>query len=376
MKLCKKWLAGLTVASLAFAAPAAAQDEGSMQAGKAKVSVGGGTAILTLPDVDSFLTLNALILGNNRVLDSFKFTDDFGDEIGWNVNASIEAPIGVGKTLSLNGFWANIDDKDTARCDHSATTQCVINSLVDAPGINNNNGTLAGESIVSSAERDVDQWGVSLEAKRQLYPGISGVTQAPPRRYVSLGADVRGIDQDLDVDLRFLNAPAGIGPVTYSEDLDTRYYGAYAAWGGDVRPFLFKGMWERLGLQSSFQLRGGIYYADTDYSGRIVDPTQGIGLGPNSSLNLSDDDVAFIGGLVLETKKRIGHRATLSLKSEYEYYSYVPDMAYNQVDVSATRPGGQVGTVINDDDAFSLRSSLRLTIGLGGRDLYKDAAYK
>ena len=46
-------------------------------------------------------------------------------------------------------------------------------------------------------------------------------------------------------------------------------------------------------------------------------------------------------------------------------------MAYNQVD-GIGGVGGQVGTVINDDDAFSMRSSLRLTIGLGPRTLYQE----
>lgn len=87
--------------------------------------------------------------------------------------------------------------------------------------------------------------------------------------------------------------------------------------------------------------------------------------------------MAFIGGLTLETRKRIGRRATLSLKSVYEYYSWVPDMRYNDVD---TRAGGGTflltgpndGTSIDDDDAFSAMTSLRLTIKLGPDSLFEE----
>ena len=71
---------------------------------------------------------------------------------------------------------------------------------------------------------------------------------------------------------------------------------------------------------------------------------------------------------------RIGRRTTVSLKNAGEYYSYVPSMAYNQVDVSAggtTAIGGQRGTMIVDDEAFSASSMLRLTIGLGPDAIYQ-----
>lgn len=349
-----------------------------MQFGNATVSVGGGTAILTLPDIPSFVTRNANVAGATFI-SGFKFSDDFDDEIGWNINGSIQAPMGANTTVSLNGFWANIDDKDSARCDHGPgiATACTWFALVDDPTVSagGSQSSAPGDSIISNADREVDQWGVSLEAQRQLPPTVSGVTQAPPRRFLAVGADARGIDQDLDVALRWIT-PNAIGPATYAEDLDTRYYGAYVAWGGDINPFLFKGLWQRWGLHSTFKLRGGIYYADTDYSGRIVDQTAAPFSNISSALSLSEDDVAFIGGLVTETSKRLGKRALLSLRSEYEYYSYVPEMAYNTVNQNAAGiaagAGGQLGTVINDDDAFGARTSLRLTIKLGPDELFRE----
>ena len=79
--------------------------------------------------------------------------------------------------------------------------------------------------------------------------------------------------------------------------------------------------------------------------------------------------MAFIGGLTLETRKRIGRRATLSLKSDYEYYSYVPDMNYNDTINGNVLLGPNVGTTIGDSDAYAMRTSLRLTIKLGPREI-------
>jgi hypothetical protein len=230
-----------------------------------------------------------------------------------------------------------------------------------------------GETIRTSTDRDVDHWGGSVEAKLITGSGISGVTRTPKRRYLAFGADVRGIHQDLDVGI--VNSRPGFTTATYTEDLDTTYYGVYAAWGRDYSlPFLGR-IARSGGLQSSFLLRGGIYYAETDYDGSLVDGTSPQQLA-TSTLSLSRDEVAFIGGMVLETTKQFGPRTTLSLRSAYEYYSYVPAMAYNQVDTSNTGVhaiGGQAGTVINDDDAFSARTSLRLTIKLGPDSVFDES---
>lgn len=346
-----------------------------MQVGNATISVGGGTAILTLPDVPSFLTFNADNGGirPNPFINGFEFSDDFDDEIGWNINGSIEAPLGVNKSISLSGFWANINDKDSARCDDPGPTgSCFVFALVDDPAV------LTGKSFTgnltsatSIAKREVDFWGASLEVKRQLNPSISGPIQAPPRRFLAVGADIRGIHQDLDAKVIDLGGFAKT--ITYTEDLDTDYYGITASFGGDFPRLVLGGLWERWGLHSTFQLRGGVYYADTDYDGRIVDPNAFRPI--SGALSLSDSKTAFIGGLVTETSKRIGQRAKLSLRSEYEYYSYVPEMAYNQVDLAPggnAGVGGQAGTDIKDDDAFSMRTSLRLTIKLGPDSVFEE----
>jgi len=63
-------------------------------------------------------------------------------------------------------------------------------------------------------------------------------------------------------------------------------------------------------------------------------------------------------------------------RSEYDFYSYAPEMHYNDTDVGGcggTCEGNVSGTKIADDDAFAMRTSLRVTIGLGTDRLYTPA---
>lgn len=328
-----------------------------MQMGNATVTVGGGPAILTLPDIDFISTANG---ANNNTISKLE-TDDIDGDVGYSISGEVTLPVGgsgaVADTVAVRGFYANIDSGDRLSCTGTASVTCAVDSII--AGGAGSIFTAVGATLTADTGRDVDQWSAAIEARRDVGNG------AP--RYVALGADIRGIDQDTTISVSFNAAPQ----VTYGEDLDTRYYGAYAAIGGDYKPLLFKGLWSRLGLTSSFRLQGGVYAAETDYDGRYVN----FGVFPGSStLSLSDDDVAFIGGLTLETRKRIGARAALTLTSEYEYYSWVPEMLYNDLNVTGTAIN--TGTSIGDDDAFSMRTMLRLTIGLGPRDLYEPSTLK
>ena len=90
----------------------------------------------------------------------------------------------------------------------------------------------------------------------------------------------------------------------------------------------------------------GLYDAATDYDGSLPS---------NSSRSLSKDDLAF---------KQFGPRTSLSLWSDYEYISSVPEMR----DSNGNRP-----TRTEDDSAFATRTMLRLNIGLGPAPLYPAA---
>jgi hypothetical protein len=369
-------VAAVALASLALAAPARAQNA-SMQVGNATVTIGGGIAALTLPDVPTMLTRTTNTVPF-PVLESYKFSDDFENKYGWNVNGSVAVPVtGAGADeIAASGFWARIKDNESFACNGGLGPQidCLVAPLVDNPAIQQVNGSLALNSVSGQSERKVDQWGGSLEAKWFLASGPFAATRAMKPQYLALGADVRGIYQNIDATM---NSTTG-ATFAYNESLDTTYYGAFLAWGGDYAPILLGGIWNALGLQSSFRLQGGVYYADTQYSGNLVStgPIIGGGGNPTSSLSLSNGNAAFIGGVTLETRKQITPRTNLSLKSEYEYYSWVPKMAYNNTDrgpANIAGPDRQDGTVIGHDDAFSMRTTLTLTIGLGPDELYQSA---
>ena len=76
----------------------------------------------------------------------------------------------------------------------------------------------------------------------------------------------------------------------------------------------------------------------------------------SSRLSKSNDQLAFIGSVSLETRKQIGLRTSLSLWTDYEYISSVPQMHY----ADTNHP-----TRFSDDDVFASRTMLRLNIGLG-----------
>jgi hypothetical protein len=113
------------------------------------------------------------------------------------------------------------------------------------------------------------------------------------------------------------------------------------------------------------------YNADADYTGRFRVS------GTTTRLGLDDDRVAFIGA-ELETRKQFGPRTSLSLVSDYEWYSSAPQMKYVNADRGGCSDGAAItdcpGTVnrthISDDDAFEVRTTLRLNIGLGSPQLY------
>ena len=345
--------------------PVKAPVQDAKQIGITTVTIGSGIAMLSLPDVGSMVVRGANIAPTFPVFETFKFSDNFDNRVGWNINGSIAVPVG-GATVSLNGFWARIKGNDSFTCTVQAGNLCQVMPLVDNPAIQQiNAANTFGSTVVANSERKVDHWGAALESKWALNPGfLQG-------HYWAAGADIRGIYQNLDSTITS-NDPAWPFVATYGENLNTTYSGAYLAWGGNLSPILLNS-W---GIETAFRLQGGIYYAHTNYDGQLTNSGAIIGGGgdPSGALTLSHDNAAFIGGATLEARKRITKRAMLSLKGEYEYYSYVPQMIYNTANLGPNPqrgPDRQFGTFIENSHASSLRASLRLTIGLGPDELYK-----
>ena len=122
----------------------------------------------------------------------------------------------------------------------------------------------------------------------------------------------------------------------YKESLDTTYVGGYIGFGGEYS-FGFipgvknvGGLYDRLGLRTFINVKAGLYTANTDYDGNFAFDLLRARRRPSfsSRLSKSSDDLAFIGTISLETRKQIGLRTSLSLWTDYEYISSVPEMRY------------------------------------------------
>ncbi|MFD1696437.1 hypothetical protein [Roseibium aestuarii] len=364
-------LAGLAAASTG----AMAQETGSVRVGGTTFTFGAGTALMFVPDIDSMMT-RTTTTGTFTVFETFKFSDDFYQNTGFNLNGGLTFDLeGTGQgpdAVALSGFWARVDgnEKDTCTGSLGPQTNCLITPLVDIPATQQITGTLGANTMGLDTDRTINAWGGALEARWSLAPGAADHIKAS-NSYLAFGADVRGFYQDLSSSMS-----GTIVNVRYNEDLNTNYFGAFAAYGRDYSPFLLGALWDKLGLESSFRLQAGVYYARTDYSGTLSQTgTTCAGCGDVSgSLSLDSNDVSFIGGLTLETRKRFSPRTTLSLTSNMELNSFVPKMEYNQTDLGAaaiTAPERRSGTSIDSGVGFSMRSMLRLSIKLGPNSMYQ-----
>ena len=333
--------------SVAQAQDASQSGYGTMVVGGIEISVGAGVATLDLPDVRfGVLAQNSSL----RAVRTFPNDNNFDHEWGPTITAGVVMPWSGPTALAVTGFFTNIDNEHTINCSSTNTAGC---ATVDPTGSRIDFAT----DITEKASRDVDNWGVQLEGRYYLDRPL-----VAPRflrsTYLGAGGDIRAILQDLTINNTTPQFPGAL--IKYDESLDTRYYGGYVAIGGDYS--IFPGLDSGWGISSSFKAHVGLYSAQTDYDGSykalFVNAPPSI-----TRLSKSDDQATVIAGLSFETRKQFGPRVSLSLLSEYEWYSSVPRMHYAQ------GLGGV--TTIDDDSALATRTTLRLNIGLGPAPLYE-----
>jgi hypothetical protein len=320
---------------------------------EATISIGGGPSFLTLPDT-KFTRIE-----NFRTGEIEKKQNNLGfDQYGGGVNGSLELPFADRWRVDMYGGYTSIHSDKTTRCEANGTAICVSSSVVDDPLA----PFVAADFLKTQASKNVNLWGANISVKRNTQAYLVPLL-------VAAGFDVRGIDQDLDIkgDGQVSAAPDFSQIFKYTESLDTTYYGGFVGVSGEL-PFGIpgtQGLWEKLGLRTFFGLKAGVYDAHTDYDGtnRVFFKSPLISIEDTAKLGLSDDKAAFIGTLEFETVKQLGPRTSLSWLSQYEWWSYVPNMRYND----SVHP-----TDIGSSDAFFWQGSLRLNIGLGPDRLYED----
>jgi hypothetical protein len=354
-------LAGVAlVAAAVFPSVAGAQGAPAIQViGGTTITVGGGVQFLSLPDMNFTFKTDADGAAVKRQ------TNGTLDNAGGAFVGSVETPFGdwgaTPVTGVVSGFFANVTNSTRRKCISSGSLECEAENIVDVP---HQLDSFGFDQFKTNTNRDVDYWGVGGEARfgRAAEPVPDSGGYLFRFAYIGVGGDVRGIDQDNR--LRLTGDGFGVNDIKYTETLDTTYWGGYLSIGGEYNILGYLGIPGSWGLRSAVNLRAGVYDASTDYTGRFLPGGQSA-----TRLGLSNDQVAFIGTVSFETRKQLGPRTSLSLLTDYEYYSYAPEMKYVDADVGAcggTCPGNVSKTRIDDSDAFEVRTTLRLNIALGG----------
>lgn len=307
------------------------------------IGVGGGAQLFDLPGTDFTFYANSEGEAVRR-----QRNNDL-DEYGGVGTLTVVAPFvqwqGAPVSVAVSSFFSEVSHSNRTRCASNDRLDCAFSDIVDEGHL------FTAEKFTTKTDREANFWGVDAELRfgSPLRPAAS--PQLFRFSYVGIGADLRGLDQD-----NFLRIRSDLGGVDtdYREKLDTTYAGAFVSIGGeyDVLGYL-GGIGSGWGLRSAATLRFGVYNADTDYRGSFT-PLEG---DTTTRLNLSEDEVAFIGAANFETTKRLGRRTSLSLVTNYEFYSYIPQVRY----ADGTNP-----TRLDDDDGWQIRTTLRLNVLLGG----------
>ncbi len=269
-------------------------------------------------------------------------------------------------TFNFGGYYGTYSDKQYSGCASTVAIQCAFFNVIDPQPLNENNTAPNGVFAIRTA-KEVDIWGVSMETQFNGWMDKGGMKDEPQQRLhrpFRLGLALKAIQQDTRLFAYDTDVP---DPVDYNEDLDTYYYGVYL--GLDHTFNLGRGF--NLGINAE----GGLYYADTQYKGRYlayVDDGNGIGnyVLDQGQLSLSEHDFSFIGSVRVELSKQIGH-GIFGLYAEGEYYSFAPEMRYNDNDVSTAGifsvfdiTGPNNGTSVDDGDAYSYTIGGRFTLPL------------
>ena len=224
-----------------------------------------------------------------------------------------------------------------------------FNTVYDTPG----------ETITYASRRRVSHWGAAFE----LETPSSGAKTAPALAWKA-GPAFRRIGQDFDLNSKGINlAGTSTGITTYSETLNTSYWGGYVGLIGKLRPA--KGL--------SFTLDGevGLYGAHTEYNGRYAasGATESGNPGANlsQSLALDRNTLAVIAALKLSAEQDFG-ALRLGAFVRGEYYSYAPSVAYNDTDltggVGQNLVGANNGTSLRNSNAFTFSTGARITVPL------------
>ena len=258
---------------------------------------------------------------------------------------------GIPIIAGLKGYYAQHDDSQSLSCQTVTLAATCAHGPLFEPDPNSQQVVAygVGSNLIYQTDLDVDTWGIALE-------GQSAAKSMTGAIDVKLGAGYRRIDTDLSINGRRVSGGAGIPiPFSLDEATDTGYLGGYIGAGG------------KLPLGGGFALAVdgdvGVYWAHTDYDGRYISSGAAIATtNLDQSLTLDRDTSAIIASLKVGLDKDFGaFRAGLFGRGEY--YSYAPEMNYNDVEgVVAPVGGSNNGTSIGRGDAWTASFGGRVTV--------------
>ena len=350
-------------AAVAYVPAASAQYDDDLDGpppGTVMVEMGGGVQFIELPDMRfTFLT------DSNGDVER-KQTNGELSNYGGAISGSVYVPIRSRISFVASGFYSEVDNSRRQKCESANGLDCTVQDIVDIP---NQLDSWSFAGFTTKTDREVDYWGATSEVTfgtdRRLKPRRDGGFLFDYYHW-GVGFNVRGLDQDNKLRL---HTGDDQDQIRYDETLDTTYYGGYLSVTGEFNILGYLGIGGNWNIRSFATFRGGVYSADTDYSGRFNLNDQ-----LDSHLRLSDDETTFIGGASFETRLPLSKRMSLSLLTDYEYLSYVPRMRY--VDSDDDFQGNIDHTFIDDDDALMVRTQLRLNVGLGPDAHYDEVPLK
>ncbi len=326
----------------------------------ADLTVSAGSSWFALPDMKMVTVVGGPFFDQALGQE----TNGSGNLNGWRTDARLanfaegRLPDETPASFGVSGFFANYQGTTQSHCMYSLTTDCAIVNIVDFDPNNENNTGPFGNLHVK-ASRDVDYYGVAIDARLGDLAG-GGLKDGPLAGALSpfkLGVAVRGLNESAS--LTSIDPLVSV-PVKYRESLNTYYYGGFA---GIEKKAAFGDGWV-----AAIDATAGVYYASTDYQGRYNGYSVAFQSGyvqESGSINSSLDTPAFIGTLRLDLKRQLGWGA-IGAFGEGEYLSYVPRIAYNNNDQAGGPPWGiagtQIGTRILSSSAFNVTGGLSVSV--------------
>lgn len=131
------------------------------------------------------------------------------DNAGGAFSGTLETPFGywgaTPVTGVVSGFFANVTNDRRRKCISSGSLECEAENIVDNPDQLDSFGF---DQFKTNTDRNVDYWGAGGEARfgRSVEPVPDSGGYLFRFAYIGIGGDVRGIDQDNRLRLKYVDA--------------------------------------------------------------------------------------------------------------------------------------------------------------------------